>query len=106
MAACCAANGVPLRDPRKPSDPELFHASVRPSLSVIVTIVLLKEAWMNATPCGTFFRSFFLNTFFFPLVPVAPVPGAAAAAFAIKLFSCSTPGGDHAANRLHAQAKC
>jgi hypothetical protein len=28
-------------------------------------------------------RSFFLNTFFLPFVPVAPLPGAAAAAFAI-----------------------
>src|SRR5881227_3041518 len=27
-AACCAANGVPLRDPRKPSEPELFHDTV------------------------------------------------------------------------------
>src|SRR5262249_2566284 len=46
MAACCAANGVPLREPRKPSEPELFHATVRPSPSVMVTIVLLKEAWI------------------------------------------------------------
>src|SRR5437868_11461036 len=27
-AACCAAKGVPLRDPRKPSDPELFQLPV------------------------------------------------------------------------------
>src|SRR5438270_6247372 len=86
LAACCAANGVPLRDPRKPSEPELFHASVLPSLSVMVTMVLLKDAWMNATPCGTFLRSFFLKTFFLPFVPVAPLPGAAAAAFAILFF--------------------
>src|SRR5208283_1746171 len=33
-AACCAANGVPLRDPRKPSEPELFHASTLPVMSV------------------------------------------------------------------------
>ena len=43
-AACCAANGVPLRDPRKPSDPELFHDRTLPFMSVMVTIVLLKEA--------------------------------------------------------------
>src|SRR5450759_1723811 len=43
-AACCAAKGVPLRDPRKPSDPELFHETVFPLGSVMVTIVLLKEA--------------------------------------------------------------
>src|SRR3954451_24871060 len=31
LAACCAANGVPLRDPRKPSEPELFHESTFPA---------------------------------------------------------------------------
>ena len=31
-AACCAANGVPLRDPRKPSDPELFQDRTLPFL--------------------------------------------------------------------------
>src|ERR1035437_2662503 len=45
-AACCAANGVPLRDPRKPSDPELFQEIVLPWPSVIVTMVLLNEAWI------------------------------------------------------------
>src|SRR5882757_9736169 len=35
IEACCAAKGVPLRDPRKPSEPELFHEMVRPSPSVI-----------------------------------------------------------------------
>src|SRR6516162_7597078 len=39
-AACCAANGVPLRDPRRPSEPELFHDTVFPVRSVMVTIVL------------------------------------------------------------------
>jgi hypothetical protein len=48
---------------------------------------------MNATPCGTFLRSFFLKTFFLPLVPVAPVPGvAAAAAFAIVILCFSLVG--------------
>ena len=28
--ACCAANGVPLRDPRKPSEPELDQATTFP----------------------------------------------------------------------------
>src|SRR6476469_9242576 len=50
IAACCAANGVPLRDPRKPSEPELFQDRTLPAWSVIVTIVLLNEAWMWATP--------------------------------------------------------
>ena len=44
MAACWAANGVPLRDPRKPSEPELFQESVLPWPSVMVTMVLLNEA--------------------------------------------------------------
>src|SRR5258708_16117218 len=78
-AACWAANGVPLRDPRKPSEPELFHDTVRPSPSVMVTMVLFNEAWIYAIPCGTFLRSFFLKTFFLPLALVAP----AAAGFAI-----------------------
>src|SRR5579872_48551 len=43
-AACWAANGVPLRDPRKPSEPELFQESTLPAGSEIVTIVLLKDA--------------------------------------------------------------
>src|SRR5580700_2657539 len=56
-AACCAANGVPLREPRKPSEPEDFQLSVLPVWSVIVTMVLLNEAWMKTRPYGTFFRS-------------------------------------------------
>src|SRR5215472_9007540 len=38
-AACCAANGVPLRDPRNPSEPALDQAMTLPSWSQIVTIV-------------------------------------------------------------------
>src|SRR6202171_6090730 len=30
--ACCAAKGVPLRDPRNPSDPELDHAITLPTV--------------------------------------------------------------------------
>ena len=48
IAACVAANGVPLRDPLKPMPPALDHAITLPSVSVIVTIVLLNEAWMCA----------------------------------------------------------
>src|SRR6266705_794533 len=44
LAACCAANGVPFRDPRKPSDPELFQERTFPAWSEMVTMVLLKEA--------------------------------------------------------------
>src|ERR1043165_4475319 len=52
----------------------------------MVTIVLLKDAWMWAIPCGTCFRSFFLKVFFLPFLSgaAAPVPAAAGAAgFAI-----------------------
>src|SRR4051794_13242320 len=43
-AACVAANGVPLRDPLKPMPPALDHATTLPSVSVIVTVVLLNDA--------------------------------------------------------------
>src|SRR5437764_15201821 len=66
MAACCAANGVPLRDPRNPSDPALDHEMVLPSWSAMVTIVLLKVAWMCTTPVWTTRFSFFLKLFFLP----------------------------------------
>src|SRR5208282_5821251 len=79
-AACCAAKGVPLRDPRKPSEPELFHASTLPVMSVMVTMVLLKEACTCTNPCGTCLRSFFLNVFFLPFFSGAAAPPAAAAA--------------------------
>src|SRR6058998_2098560 len=49
-AACVAANGVPLRDPLKPMPPALDHATTLPSVSVIVTVVLLNDAWMCASP--------------------------------------------------------
>src|ERR1700759_5296745 len=86
-AACCAAKGVPLRDPRKPSDPELFHDRTLPFMSEMVTIVLLKEACTNANPCGTCLRSFFLNVFFLPFLSGAAAPPAAAG-FAIESVLC------------------
>src|SRR5688572_17375678 len=43
-AATCAAKGVDLREPLKPLLPHVAQASVLPWRSVIVTIVLLKEA--------------------------------------------------------------
>src|SRR5437879_12550129 len=69
-AACWAANGVPLRDPRNPSDPELFHDRTLPFMSVIVTIVLLKDACTYTNPWGTCLRSFFLKVFFLPFLSV------------------------------------
>src|SRR6476619_8658189 len=67
MEACWAAKGVPLRDPRNPSEPELDQASTLPTVSVMVTMVLLKDACTWTKPTGTFFFSFFLKLFFFPV---------------------------------------
>lgn len=58
-AATCAAKGVLLREPRKPEPPAVAQASAFPWRSVIVTIVLLNDAWMWAIPSTTFFLTFF-----------------------------------------------
>src|SRR6266404_55830 len=94
IAACCAANGVPLREPRKPSEPELFQLMVLPCWSAMVTMVLLKEAWMWTIPLGTLLRSFRLNVL--PFLPFF-VSVVAAAGFAMWfgfsfLVSCFVPG--------------
>src|SRR5580658_5597333 len=86
-AACCAAKGVPLRDPRNPSDPELFHDRTLPFMSVMVTIVLLKDACTYTKPWGTCLRSFFLKVFFLPFFSGAAGAPPAAAGFAIKVSS-------------------
>src|SRR6516225_8644856 len=92
IAACCAAKGVPLRDPRKPSDPELFHDRTLPFMSEMVTIVLLNDACTYASPCGTCLRSFFLKVFFLPFFSGAAGVPAAAAGLAIKSIpSCQLP---------------
>src|SRR5580658_10343035 len=83
--ACCAANGVPLRDPRKPSEPELDHAITFPMGSVMVMIVLLNDACTCTRPVGTFRFSFFLKAFFFPAFDVV-FAAVFAAAFAIQLI--------------------
>src|ERR1700722_3972947 len=62
--AWCAAKGVPLREPRNPSDPELDQARTLPTRSVNVTMVLLNEAWTCTRPLDTTFFSFFLKVFF------------------------------------------
>src|SRR6516162_10043023 len=87
IAACCAANGVPLRDPRKPSEPELFQEITLPAMSVMVTIVLLKDACTCTSPCGMCLRSFFLNVFFLPFFSGAAAPPPAAAGLAISVLS-------------------
>ncbi len=53
-AATCAAYGVDLRDPLKPTDPPDDHPTTFPSWSVMVMMVLLKLALMWACPCGMF----------------------------------------------------
>ena len=45
-AATCAANGVLFLDPLNPDPPDVAHDRVLPCLSVIVIIVLLKEAYI------------------------------------------------------------
>src|SRR6185437_14700864 len=87
-AACPAANGVPLREPRNPSEPELDHEITRPSGPAMVTRVLLNEAWMWTTPSGTFFFSRFLNVFFFAVGLVAAVLAPAALVCAFAMVVC------------------
>src|SRR5262245_38009545 len=72
-AATCAANGVDLREPRKPQPPEVAQESVLPWRSVIVMIVLLKEACTCAIASSTFLRAFFG---FFAAGAAAPPPAA------------------------------
>src|ERR1700736_2001273 len=60
-AAICAANGVDFFDPLNPRLPADAHAIVEPVLSVIVTIVLLNDEWMCATPDPTFLNSRFFR---------------------------------------------
>jgi len=56
-AADWAANGVDLRDPLKPTAPELAQEMVLPCKSVMVMWVLLKVDLIWATPCWIFLRS-------------------------------------------------
>src|SRR5262245_51325474 len=56
-AASCAANGVDLREPLKPTWPDDAHAITLPCGSVMVTIVLLKVLLICAAPWVTFFFS-------------------------------------------------
>ena len=53
-AARCAANGVLLRLPLNPTVPAVAQQRTSPDGSVIVTIVLLKLAFIYATPRLTF----------------------------------------------------
>src|SRR5439155_20396174 len=58
-AAARAANGVDFLEPLKPAAPGVAHAWALPGRSVMVTMVLLNEAWMWAMPAATFFFTFF-----------------------------------------------
>src|SRR3954467_12462978 len=66
-AAICAANGVDLREPLKPTCPALAHEMTLPCGSVIETIVLLKVLLMCACPCVMFFFSLRRTLFAAPL---------------------------------------
>src|SRR5690606_35463396 len=57
-AATWAAKGVDLRDPLKPAPPEVAHDRALPWRSVIVMMVLLKDAWTCAMPSDTLFLTF------------------------------------------------
>src|SRR5688572_8050419 len=83
-AATCAANGVDLREPRKPQPPEVAQESVFPWRSVIVMMVLLNDACTCAMPSSTFLRAFFG---FFAAAAAAAPPEAAAGAAASDFFS-------------------
>src|SRR5690606_27227966 len=57
-AATWAANGVDLREPLKPAPPDVAQDNALPWRSVIVMIVLLKDAWTCAMPSETLFLIF------------------------------------------------
>src|SRR5699024_1839254 len=56
-AAICAANGVDLREPLKPTWPDDAQETTLPVGSVIDTMVLLNVLLMWAAPSGMFFLS-------------------------------------------------
>src|SRR5262245_47091939 len=79
-AATCAANGVDLREPRKPQPPAVAHDRVFPWRSVMVMIVLLNEACTCAIASSTFLRAFFGFLGAAAAASAAPAAGAAGAA--------------------------
>src|SRR4029450_5808097 len=85
-AATCAANGVDLREPLKPAPPDVAHDSALPWRSVIVMIVLLKDAWMCAIPSVTFFL-----TFLRALATVAFCDGCCAIFYVPSIYALVTP---------------
>src|ERR1700732_300173 len=93
--ACCAAYGVPLREPLKPIAPAEDQQTVRPSVSVMAICVLLNDAAMCTRPCGMTRRSrFFLNSFL--RFVAAGFPGAAPASgvsFCCSFATCCSVSG-------------
>ena len=81
-AASCAANGVDLREPLKPTLPALAQQSVLPCRSVMVTIVLLNVDLMCACPWDDVLllaalRAFFALGFAIVSSPSAPTSSCA-----------------------------
>src|SRR5262245_55428455 len=72
-AASCAANGVDLREPLKPTWPDDAHEITPPVGSVIDTMVLLNVLLMWAWPWATFFFSL-RRTFFTPARALGGIP--------------------------------
>src|SRR3954454_5165713 len=72
-AANCAANGVDLREPLKPTGPADAHEITAPVGSVMDTMVLLKVLLMCACPWETFLRS--LRRTFLTAAPVRALGG-------------------------------
>src|SRR6185437_10730705 len=60
-AATCAAKGVDLREPRKPAPPAVAHDNALPWRSVMVMMVLLKEACTCTMPSVTMRLAFFFG---------------------------------------------
>src|SRR5919107_6173610 len=73
-AAICAANGVDLREPLKPTWPAEAQLMTLPVGSVIDTIVLLNVLLMCAAPWATFFFSL-RRTFLAPAAPARVLGG-------------------------------
>src|SRR3954454_21215720 len=74
-AASCAANGVDLREPLKPTWPAEAQEITAPVGSVMDTMVLLKVLLMCACPWETFFRS--LRRTFLTVAPARAFGGIA-----------------------------
>src|SRR5215472_13534806 len=90
-AATWAANGVDLREPRKPQPPAVAHESVLPCRSVMVMIVLLKDACTCAIASSTFLRVFLGFLGAAAWVPVAPAAPAAGCCFCSAMVGLAAP---------------